>query len=140
MIKPCTNPLIVEKNLERMTNPHLGGMRYVLINQIVEEEIPILNSGKRLSAHFIFNNYTGKIVYFDDYRILTSDAFRSKPHGSVNVTIDSINEDGKDFRIVSYFLEDKGICSFAQKNIEASIRRFNDEYGFSDPSLLEVLK
>jgi hypothetical protein len=139
MITPGTNPYVIEKNLEMMISTDEGGM----IGLLFEESIAG-NAGEWYGlpcsgANFVFDNQTGEIIYFQNHQSLPL-KLKNKPHGVVKVALDLQRDDNRNLRIVSYLLDEKELYGSVQKNIEESIRRFNSEYGFRDPSLLEVLE
>lgn len=139
MITPGTNPSVVEKNLERMINPYEGGMVGLLFEESIGGNAGDWNGFPCAGANFVFDKNTGEILYFENFQALPQE-LKNKPRGVMKVALDVRGELGGDFRIISYQLDEKKLYKSVQNNIEESIRRFNYEYGFSDPSLLEVLE
>ena len=115
----------VRKNLERMTGKREGDMFPAIIGESIGGNAGRYNNQPCMGANYYFDANTGEIKYFGNWQNVPEQIRENFQKGTFRIALDITQWKQ---RIVEYLTHKKPISNIAKKNLEETVRAYNENF------------
>ena len=124
-MKNISENLIVEENLRRMTGTGEGDMQSSIDPESIGGNAGKLGNMPCYAKRFFYNQSSGQIMYFGNYQFVPSEIRDKFPEGAFIIALNIKEAKERIISCTSFHGE-----QIAYKNLEETIRIYNERYGF----------